>query len=111
MVKQSQRDELVIVITTEVNRKVADALAKEILNRKLAACVSLRDIRSFFWWDDELEEADEVQLLIKTMKSHLNILMKTIYYLHSYQNPEIIYWACSSRDKYKEWVENNLLRL
>ena len=44
------KHEVVIVITTEANITLAELLAKELLNRKLAACVSLREIDSYFYW-------------------------------------------------------------
>ena len=105
MVDQKPSDGLVIVLTTEVNTTIADSLAKELLNRKLAACVNLREIKSYFSWEGKLEQVYEAQLLIKTTKSKLQSLLKMIKHLHSYQNPELIYWNASGSDAYIEWIK------
>ena len=104
MVSQRQFDGLVIVVTTETNNISADSLAKGILSRKLAACVSLRPVKSYFWWEGELEENNEVQLLIKTTTYKLQNLIDTINQLHSYTTPELLYWNISASEPYKEWI-------
>ena len=105
---EEKEDHLILVLTSEANRTTADALAKEILNQRLAACVSLREIKSHFWWDDKLQEDNEVQLLIKTTKSQLHNLLETINKLHTYQTPELLYWSASASQPYLQWAEKSV---
>ena len=105
MSDQNSFYELVILLTTEANYAFADDLAKELLRRRLVACVSLREVKSRFYWQGELEQINEVQLLIKTTRNKLNNLLEVINQLHSYQNPELLYWNVSSEGPYAEWIE------
>ena len=102
---QELSNELVILITTEANNKLAESLAKELLERGLAACVSFFEVRSHFYWKGNLEKSNEVQLFIKTPKEMLQNLLTAINELHSYQNPELLYWNVSSSDAYCNWVK------
>ena len=102
---QESSDDLVIILTTEINSVIGDSLAEEILKLKLAACVSIRDVKSYFFWEGKLEKTNEAQLLIKTREELLDELIKTINQLHSYKNPEILHWKVSASSCYKEWVE------
>jgi len=53
---------MIQVETTCHNRAEAEALAKRILRARLAACVQLGEIASFYHWEGALEEASEVKL-------------------------------------------------
>jgi len=108
MANQKSVDETFIVLTTEVNGTIAESLAKELLNRKLAACVHLREVRSYFVWKGNLEQSNEVQLLIKTNKARLENLLDVVNQLHSYQTPELLYWSASTSDAYKEWIQDSV---
>ncbi len=106
MMFDNSKSKLVLVLTSEVNSTVANALAKEILNQRLAACVTLRGIQSHFWWDGKLQEDNEVQLLIKTTNNQLQNLLDVINQLHSYTTPELLYWNASANEDYCKWVES-----
>ena len=108
MANQKSVDETFIVLTTELNGAIAEGLAKELLNRKLAACVNLREVSSYFTWKGEIEQTNEVQLLIKTSKSRLENLLDTVAKLHSYQTPELLYWSALASDAYQEWINNSV---
>ncbi len=104
--------ESIIALTTESNMKNAYYLTKkilnsklEILNSKLAACVTLRETNSLFWWKGELQESKEVEVMIKTSENNLNELLEIIPKFHSYSTPEIIYWKASCSSDYLTWIE------
>ncbi len=98
-------EELVVIVTTESSHLNAENLAKGILKRKLAACVTLREVESHFWWDGNLESKPEFELLIKSRKENLNQLLETLNDLHSYQTPELIFGLVSSNEAYFKWVQ------
>ena len=105
MIESRSSSKLVIVLTTEANLTIANCLAKALLSRKLAVCVSSREVSSTFWWQDRLEQNNEVELLIKTTSDKLQSLIKSIKNLHSYQTPELLYWNVSSSSAYGEWAK------
>ncbi len=103
--KHELSSNLMIVITTEVNDDKAKSLAKELLHRKLAACINLSKVESYFWWDQKLENNSEFQLLIKTTENKLKELLSLIRRMHTYDVPELIFWKADSSESYRLWVE------
>ncbi len=106
MNNESLANDLVLVLTTEADRIIADELVKELLKRRVAACISIREVQSYYWWNEEIEQTNEIQLLIKTTKAQLQSLMNNIEELHTYQNPELLFWEVSGSDGYKKWVND-----
>jgi periplasmic divalent cation tolerance protein len=79
-----------MVITTLPTREEAENLAEGILANRLAACVQMMDIRSFFLWEVALQREDEVALHIKTTEARYSGLESYILEYHPYDVPEII---------------------
>lgn len=95
---------LLLALTTEANAALAEALARQLLERRLAACVALQPLRSLYRWQGVLEEAQEVQLLIKSHPLHLEALSRAVAALHSYTTPEWIHWRATCSDAYGAWL-------
>jgi periplasmic divalent cation tolerance protein len=94
------------VVTTLDNEGSAERLARGITSARLAACVQIvGPIKSIYWWQGELEDAREWQLVIKTTSERLSALEAYIKANHSYETPEItateIPWG--SRE-YLDWI-------
>ena len=58
--------EVLVLITTESNKKNALRVAKLLLQNKLAACVSIKQIFSIYEWDDDIQETKEFEITIKS---------------------------------------------
>ena len=55
------------VVTTIDSEESAERLARGITGARLAACVQIvGPIKSIYWWQGELEDAREWQLVMKT---------------------------------------------
>ena len=105
MNKKRTSDELFLALTTEANQSLAETLAQKLLQRRLAVCITLQKVQSHYWWQDELQKEEEVQLLIKTTEDQLEMLNYAIEELHSYETPEWIYWSAVSGASYGAWVK------
>lgn len=79
-----------VVLVTAPSRDEAEAIAQNLVESKLAACVSLVPIKSIYTWKGELCKEEEWQLLIKTDLAKFESLSAKIRELHSYEVPEII---------------------
>lgn len=80
-----------IAFCTCPDRDQAQALAQALVERRLAACVSLLPgVRSVYRWQGQVEQADEVQLLIKTTAGNFPALQAAVLELHSYELPELV---------------------
>ena len=101
---------IVVVLTSEAGEMEAKALALQLLERRLVACVSLLPVRSLYHWQGRLEEAEEVKLLLKTAPALLAALHAALLELHSYETPEWIVLEGSSRGGYGEWLGEQLRR-
>ena len=103
--KPSTRHALVLV--TVPDRKTARALARTLLDARLAACVSLvPGLESHYWWQGKIESGREILLLIKSLKTRLPALEKTVLANHPYDTPEFIVLPLSGGNaKYLAWLE------
>ncbi len=98
--------EIYLIITNEVDKKNASRLANLLLRDKLIPCVTFKNIESHFWWEGDINESKEVQLLIKCKEENVNEVCNKISELHSYQVPEIIYFRVSANKNYHEWINS-----
>ena len=96
--------DLRVVLTTEADQIKADALAEQLITRRLAACITLMPVQSCYRWQGEIERAQEVQLLIKTSSDRLEELLSALQALHSYDTPEILHMAAQAGAAYAAWA-------
>ncbi len=83
-------DKIVVLSTCESEEK-AGKLARSLVEARLAACVNIvPNVRSIYRWKDEVEEAKEFLLVVKTGRALLDEVRATIERIHSYEVPEII---------------------
>ena len=98
--------EIYLVLTTEKDKKNASKLANILLKEKLIPCVTFKNIESHFWWEGNINQSKEVQLMIKCKKENLNKVCNKINECHSYEIPEIIYFTVSANKSFQEWVSS-----
>lgn len=69
----------------------APALARLLVEQRLAACVNLLPpMQSVYRWQGQVEQAEEVQMLIKTCADRLDALTAALRRHHPYELPEIL---------------------
>lgn len=84
-------DQALLVLCNVPEFELAQQIARELLELRLAACVNiLNGISSVYRWQQALQQDSEVQLQIKTRRSCYAALEQTLLALHSYDLPEII---------------------
>ncbi len=84
-------DDFIVVLCTVPDDGCAELLARGLVESRLAACVNaLPGVRSFYRWKGEVEMADEVQLFIKTRRSHFDGLQRWMAAHHPYEVPELV---------------------
>ncbi|GHE31113.1 divalent-cation tolerance protein CutA [Vulcaniibacterium thermophilum] len=82
---------VLLVFSTCPDAASADAIARALVGEGLAACVTrLPGARSTYRWQGAVEEAEEVQLLIKTTRPRLQALAERLRALHPYELPELV---------------------
>ena len=95
-----------LVLTNLPDAESADKLARELVERQLAACVNiLAPCTSIYRWKGQTETATEIPLLIKTSTATYARLEDTIRALHPYELPEIVQVPiCGGLPAYIEWL-------
>ena len=84
-------DQFVLVLTTFPAEGDAEALARALVDERLAACVNvLPPMRSIYTWKGAIELATERQLLIKTATHRVKALETRLKALHPYDLPEFL---------------------
>jgi periplasmic divalent cation tolerance protein len=84
-------DGLLLVLSNVPDQEVAAAIARALVDERLAACVNiLGACRSIYRWRGEVEEADEVTLLVKTTRRRHAACLQRLEALHPYEVPEIV---------------------
>ncbi len=84
-------NDCVLVLTTVPDDERGDALARTLVDDRLAACVNLhRPMVSIYRWKGQVECDTERQLVIKTTRDRLPALEARLHELHSYELPEFI---------------------
>ena len=96
------------MITTESSRTNALRMAKLLIQNKLAACVSIKQIFSIYKWDDDIEETKEFEITIKSKPEFKDYLVEFLYKISTYDVPQIIYKEYLSETKYYDWINKTI---
>lgn len=92
--QQDSKDEgaetFCLVMTSVATEAEATELARAVVQARLAACVQLQAIRSFYVWQGEACDEPETLLLIKTRAVLYPALEAFIRARHRYEVPEIV---------------------
>lgn len=102
----------VVVFITTKNITEAKKISERLLNERLAACINIvKGVQSMFWWEGKVDKAFEALLIVKTKKSLLQKLIKTVKSSHSYTVPEIIALPIIDGNKdYLKWIDKSSQR-
>jgi periplasmic divalent cation tolerance protein len=96
----------VLVYTTWPSIVEAERAGREIVEKRLAACVNIvPGMISHYWWQGKIERADEVIMLVKTRASMAEHVRGAVKKLHSYETPAIMVLPVESLDPtYHQWI-------
>jgi periplasmic divalent cation tolerance protein len=87
----------------------AKEIAQHLVEKSLAACVSILKQNSIYRWEGKVTEDEENLLMIKTIKRRFTSLQNAILEKHSYDVPEIISIEITDGyQKYLEWLTDSV---
>ena len=100
----------IVVLTTCGSEEQAVRLARHLIERRAAACVNVvPGARSIYRWKDQIEEASEFVLVIKSRRDLFPALRLEIEKLHSYEIPEILALPIvDGSEGYLGWLDHEL---
>jgi len=80
-----------LILTTLPERAGAEALARDLLAARLAACIQIgAAVESLYHWRGEIETASETPVAIKTRAALYPRVEAAIRQRHPYELPEIV---------------------
>lgn len=96
----------ILVLTTLPDQAQAEALARELLTARLAACIQIgATVQSLYHWRGQIETASEIPLAIKTRTGLYARVEETIRRRHPYELPEIVAVPIScGLPAYLDWI-------
>ncbi|MFF4815057.1 divalent-cation tolerance protein CutA [Kitasatospora sp. NPDC001309] len=97
--------EFLVVTTTHDGSEQARALAKKVVEARLAACAQVYPIQSVYWWDGEVQDSAEWRIDFKTRADLAERLGAFIGEHHIYDTPEIVGVPLATGSAaYLDWV-------
>ena len=94
-----------IVLTTLGADADAAAIARTLIDERLAACVNiLPPMASVYRWQGKVEQDREQQMVIKTASHRVADLQTRLRQLHPYELPEFLVLDATGSDAYLAWV-------
>lgn len=103
-------NDYIMVLTTLPNQTVAEQLARQLLEKKLAACINIiPQLSSIYAWQGQIVKDTECLLFIKTSQNHYPELEQSIQLQHPYAVPELIALPITHGAKnYLNWLSSVL---
>ncbi|TFG91281.1 MAG: divalent-cation tolerance protein CutA [Syntrophobacterales bacterium] len=102
----SQAKEYCVILTTCANREDAERLARLLVESRLAACVQMTGVTSFYEWGGALNRDDEQLLLIKAPSASYGEIEAFISQNHRYDVPEILQLPIrAGSEAYLKWID------
>jgi periplasmic divalent cation tolerance protein len=98
-----------IVYITAGNTDEAKMIARELVEMRLAACANIFPISSIYRWKNNIEEAEEFVILVKTKSSRVKDIEKKVKKMHSYEVPCIVSFRMDEGSAdYLNWIDGSV---
>lgn len=97
---------VLMVYATTRERVQAEEIGITLVKERLAACANVLDhVRSFYWWQSELQQDNEALVILKTTAARVEALIARLKALHSYDCPAIeVVPVVAGYGPYLDWV-------
>ncbi len=101
---------IIIVFCTVPDETVANNISKRLVRENVAACCNIiKNVRSIYSWEGEIQDDSELLLIIKTSIDVYDHMQQIIMEEHPYSIPEIIALPIERGSiNYLKWVKENV---
>jgi len=99
-----------LVYMTAGSKEEARTIGKELVTSRLVACVNIIDhMNSFYMWEGELQDDNEVIIIAKTTEDRVADVVEKIKAMHSYDCPCVISLPIlGGNSAYLSWIEEEV---
>ena len=94
-----------IIYITAGSMDEAKSIGRTLVEERLAACANIFPINSIFRWKDNIEEAEEFGIIVKTNTNRVKDIENRVKQIHSYEVPCIVSFKIGSgSEDYLKWI-------
>ena len=87
----------------------ARMIGRKLVEERLAACVNIFPITSIFRWKDNIDEANEFGIIVKTRSDKVKEIEKKVLEIHSYEVPCVVSFMIDEGSKdYLNWIDESV---
>jgi periplasmic divalent cation tolerance protein len=106
LIMDNNNERVVFVYTTHPSVVEAERIGRELVERRLCACVNiLPGMVSLYWWQGAIERGEEAVMIVKTRATLAERVRVAVRELHSYTTPAILVLPIESVDPdYRKWL-------
>ncbi len=98
-----------IIYITAGDMAQARKMGRILVEERLAACVNIFPITSIFRWKDNIDEANELGIIVKTRSDKVKKIEKRVKEIHSYEVPCVVSFKIDEgSEKYLEWIQESV---
>ncbi len=98
-----------IVYITAGEMKEAKRIGRKLIEERLAACANIFPIDSIYRWKNNVEEAREFGIIIKTKSAKVAEIEKRVKEMHSYEVPCVISFRIDGgSEDYIRWIDESV---
>jgi len=91
------------------NIKEADTISIKLLEKKLIVCAKKISINSDYLWNNKIESAPEILLIMDSIEKNFENINQEVKSLHSYKTYNLLMTKVSKINKESlKWLQNNL---
>jgi len=100
----------VVALSTVGSREDAERIARSLVERRLAACVSVvPGLVSIYRWKGSVERDEERLLVIKTRVDAVEALREALVAMHPYEVPELVVLPVEAgHAPYLAWLDESV---
>jgi periplasmic divalent cation tolerance protein len=96
-----------VLVLSTAPAEDAKRIAKNLVESRLAACVNVMAVQSFYRWEGQFCEDKETLMIIKTVSGRIDPLIARIRELHPYDLPEMIVIPITGGNPpYLDWLRS-----
>lgn len=96
------------VYITCKNKKEAQKISRQLLEKRLIACVNIFPIDSSYWWKGKIVNEKEYAMLCKTLAKNYGKIKVEVKKIHSYSVPCICLIDSKANKDYNNWLKHEL---
>ncbi len=95
-----------VIYITAGDIEEAKKIGMKLIEERLAACVNIFPITSIFRWKNNIDEANEFGIIVKTKSNKFKEIEKRVKELHSYEVPCVVSFKIDEgRADYLKWID------